>query len=264
MHRPVVTVGRNSRPVELLLIENVVLRAGLHTTFLHADNRLKHGDSRQIRIRREAFPVSSGLGDLFERLAQLLKKKKSLQSMDCSSAACQKKKSTHLPQRPRNRAQLHIHAQPLRFLAQRQPALVDELAVPRRGGLDAGGKGADVGRVPHAQRAVLQAQRRVADPGHGVRVADAGAVAPADAGDDVDLLGLVELGEGRGGLGVGGGPVDGGRVGCWLWTCQMICFGLFSLVFSRRKNYLLWALLSVMVPAATAAATASWPLILAS
>lgn len=72
MHRPVVTVGRNSRPVELLLIENVVLRAGLHTTFLHADNRLKHGDSRQIRIRREAFPVSSGLGDLFERLAQLL------------------------------------------------------------------------------------------------------------------------------------------------------------------------------------------------
>lgn len=54
--------GKHRVSHDLLLVPDEVLRRGLDTGRLHAVDRLLHGDSRQVRIRREALPVAARVG----------------------------------------------------------------------------------------------------------------------------------------------------------------------------------------------------------
>jgi len=107
-----------------------------------------------------------------------------------------------------------VHADTLCLLAHVLPALADKLDIPCRRGLDGGREGRDAPGVAETERPVLEAEGGVVDAAGGTGVADAGAFAPTDAGDNADFFVLAEAGEGGVGFFIGGCPFFVGRRGC--------------------------------------------------
>lgn len=178
---PVVDVGAHRVPVQLLLVEQVVLGRGLDAhALLSLDGHL-HGDAGEVRVDAEALPVPPTLGDLAER--------------------------------SRDGGQHDVDATALLLLGLELAALPHQLHVPGRRRLDARREGRDARSESDARGPVLETQLRVVDGGDGRRVADAGALVPPDPRHEADLVLLRDPGQRRVGLGVGFVPCQDCRGG---------------------------------------------------
>jgi hypothetical protein len=116
-------VFAQSLAVQLLLVGNEVLSGRLHTSFLHALNRLCHHDPLEVRIRAKTLPVAA--------------------------AVCE------FAQRTSGRPELYIDAELLGLGAEEEAALADKIDIPCTGGMDPGGKGCDTLDVANSQWAIL-------------------------------------------------------------------------------------------------------------
>lgn len=108
--------------VPLLLITDVVLRACLHTRFLHTFDRLFHRDANQVRVCTKAFPVAST--------------------------------SWNLAQRPCDRTKLHMNTELLCFRAEKAATLTDQVNIPCGGGVDASSESGRAIDVTDSQGAI--------------------------------------------------------------------------------------------------------------
>jgi hypothetical protein len=70
--RPIVDVGAHGLAIALLLVADIVLRASLDSSVLHALDGVGHCDTSQVRISRESLPVAASVGNLAESTCKWL------------------------------------------------------------------------------------------------------------------------------------------------------------------------------------------------
>ncbi|KAH6607021.1 hypothetical protein Trco_003334 [Trichoderma cornu-damae] len=99
MEGTVISIARYDFSAELLLVEDVMLGRGLHTRRLNRADSLGHGQAGEIRIGTEAFPVATALW-------------------------CLSKWSSYWAQR-------YMNTGTSKLLANKLPALPDQIEIPR-------------------------------------------------------------------------------------------------------------------------------------